>query len=292
MKIAVILVNYNGLNDTLACLASLEKSVLPIQPIVVDNASKYDEGSSISSKFPNTIVIKTDINKGFSGGNNIAIKYALENNFDYICLLNNDTEVSPNLFEKMLLKCDENTLIAPLIYYYNKPDIIWSAGGDILPNKGNVGHRYIDTKENITNDYECTFATGCCWFAHRNLFKEIGLLSEEYFMYCEDTDYCLRLLQKKKKILFVHDAILWHKVSSSSGGEMSPFSVYYMTRNRFYILNKFPDSFAYTALPYTLFSRIIRIFQYAITGNIVWKSMIKGICDYYKGVKGKADRVA
>lgn len=291
MKIVVILVNYNGLDDTLACLASISKSVIPVQVIVVDNASNIDEGNIITSRFPNTIVLKSAKNLGFSGGNNLAIEYALKNNFEYICLLNNDTEIDASLFARMLAKCDENTLVAPLIYYYSQPTVIWSAGGDILKYKGNAVHRYINKSKILKEDYECTFATGCCWFAHRKFFEEVGFLDESYFMYCEDTDYCLRLLKQGKKILFVHDAVLWHKVSSSSGGDMSPFSVYYITRNRFYNLQRFPEYFSWTALPFTFISRLIRICQYFIKGNSVWKSIMKGMLDYNKGIKGKAEKI-
>lgn len=91
--------------------------------------------------------------------------------------------------------------------------------------------------------------------------KKVGLLDERYFMYCEDTDFCIRLCQNKVKIKYIPSAKLWHKVSSSTGGSDSAFSTYYITRNRIAYLKKYGKFFHVTAYPFSLLTRYIRMGQ-------------------------------
>ena len=99
MKIAVVLVNYNGLSDTLDCIDSLYKSTVPLKVIVIDNASKDDETYFVSQKYPDVKVFRQEENLGFAGGNNIGIRWALDNGYEYIALLNNDTVIDSTLFK-------------------------------------------------------------------------------------------------------------------------------------------------------------------------------------------------
>ena len=194
------------------------------------------------------------------------------------------------MVEYLLLNCNENTITVPKMYYYNNPNLIWYGGGKINRFTGNSTHLFKD--KNDINDYSnrlVTFCTGCCMMISAKTFKRYGLLPEDYFMYCEDTDFSINALMNGIKLLYVPKAKLWHKVSASTGGDESEFSIYYMTRNRILYIKKYHKYFFATALPFTIATRIIRMFQLILkrkkTSSAFWKGIVDGIC----GVKGKID---
>lgn len=292
-KLAIILVNYNGMQDTIDCIQSILNSKnmdFNFSIIVVDNNSKLDDLSSIERSYPSVIGIKNTENLGFSGANNIGIQYALKQNYEYIMLLNNDTIVDENMIDILMKECVKNTIVAPLMLYYDDPNKIWYAGGKISRVTGNNYHlemgKYI--KDISLEKKECTFITGCCMFAHSSTFETIGLLNDEYFMYCEDTEFCIRATLKKCKMIFVPDAKLWHKISSSSGGSFSPFSIYYCTRNRLKYVQEYKKYFYVSAFPFSYISRIIRMYQYWFKkDDIRYSAFQRGIEDFNKKRMGK-----
>ena len=288
-KVAIIIVNYNGLNDTCACIQSIPKKD-NYKIIVVDNASKTDEVKIIKNKFEYVHVISSDSNLGFAGGNNLGIKYALENDYDYIMLLNNDTVIEKKMIDELLKYADNNNITVPKMCYYSNPDTVWYAGGYIDKIKGLAIHYgYKMNEEKFNERVKCNFATGCCMLIHKSIFKKIGLLDEKYFMYCEDTDFSIRLDQNKIAILYVPTAKLLHKVSVSTGGENSPMSIYYGTRNRFIYLKQYKKYFCFTAYIYTYVTRYIKILVNIMKRNNNYRIYLQAINDYKKGIVGKKD---
>jgi len=289
-KIAIVLVNYNGYADTFRAITSLSESSANVDIIIVDNASSNDDFSRFIKDFPKIIVLLNHENLGFAGGNNIGVKYALEHMYNYIILLNNDTIVDRNMIEILANAADENTVTAPLMMLYDEPNIVWYGGGDINRKTGNAQHRYMGNVKPIKlQTVECSFISGCCMCIHHSVFKQIGLLDESYFLYCEDTEFCLRLNQSDIKMLFVPDAVLWHKVSSSTGGDSSYLSIYYMTRNRLKYIKNYPKEFSRFAYYFTVISRIIRMIQCIFKCSKNWKAFAHGLVDGIKGVEGKVD---
>lgn len=246
MNIAVVIVNYNGLADTLECIESVKKSSISTQIFVVDNASKNDEIKTIEKCFPEVKTIRSDHNLGFAGGNNIAIRSALENGFDYVMLLNNDTIIDVNMVAKMLDVVNHNTVVLPNMYYFTSPKELWFGGGVIRKVRGKVSH--LQRTDSVP--YEINFATGCCFLAHRSIFEKVGYLCEDYFMYCEDVDFSIRLIQAGVKIKVQPNAKLWHKVAKSSAQDGSAFRIYYNTRNRLLVARKFRSFFSIMTIPY------------------------------------------
>ena len=135
---------------------------------------------------------------------------------------------------------------------------------------------------------KCTFVTGCCVMVKAETFRKVGLLEEDYFMYCEDTDFCIRLQQADIGITYVPAAKLCHKVSASTGGSESPFSTYYMTRNRLNYIKKYKDYFATEAYLFSLASREIRMLQ--SKDEAVKQAFKDGISDHRKGVSGRSGK--
>lgn len=288
-KIAVILVNYNGIKDTIECIESIKESdcYKDITIVVVDNASKNNEAEEIRRKFNDVVAIRSPDNGGFSEGNNFGIRYALDKGAEYITLLNNDTIVDKKMISTLMSRCQSDVVTAPQMLYYDEPNKTWYGGGRIDYWTGNAKHDYMNQIDSPMTERTVTFATGCCMMIGATTLHKVGLLDESYFMYCEDTDFCIRLGQQAIKIKFVPTAKLWHKVSSSTGGSDSTFSTYYMTRNRLNYIKKYKKQFHITAYPFTLMSRYIRMWQ--CKDETKRKAYRDAICDAKMGKIGRTE---
>ena len=290
LKIFVILINYKNAKLTIDCIDSIYKANNEVRIVVVDNNSEDDSVIRIRDKFDDIIIIESKTNLGFSGGNNLGIKYALNNSADIIMLLNNDTIVDKNIFNNFILHNDGNSVLVPKIYFFGT-DILWYAGGTVSKITGNAVHYGYNKKDDIKycENKFVNFATGCCVWIPRGAFEKIGYMDEEYFLYFEDVDYSLKMNLNSISIKYISPAVVWHKVSSSSGGNTSKLSNYYNTRNRLMCIDIYSSYFYTTAFWYSVITRYIRIFQKQLKGDISWKSIRKGIHDYKKGISGKVD---
>lgn len=245
IKVFIVLLNYNGYKDTLKCIDSINNKENEFNDniIVVDNNST-DNSKNILEKDKRIHFIETNENGGFAKGNNIGIKYAIENNAQYIILLNNDTEIEENAISILVQAAEKDSsvgIVGSRIMYFDNKELINYCGGKIDWLKGatiheNYKRKYIDKGIN----YKYTeFITGCCMLIKREVIEKIGYLPEEYFMYYEDTDYCVKAKENGYKLGLCEDSVIYHKVSVSSGGENSPFSIKWGNRNRLVFINKY-----------------------------------------------------
>lgn len=277
----IILLNYKGYKDTTDCIKSLKKiNYKHYKIIVVDNQSCDGSFERIIKENPDVITLLAPSNNGFSAGNNIGIRYALENGADYVLLLNNDTVVDRDFLDIMMCHADDNTAVTPSIYYYSYPQEIWYAAGYINYNRCTVGNR--DDKESKYVDY----ASGCCVLLSSKLIKKIGLWAEEYFMYYEDMDYSLRIIRSGMRIYYANKAVVYHKVGRTSG-RGSRLNIYYNVRNRFYVINKY--KFSKTCFLYAFFTRIVRGIH-GLLLNTNDKVCFVAMFDYCKGIMYKNNR--
>lgn len=240
MKLAVILVNYNGKQYNEACIESLlrQRGSYEIKIIVADNGSQDDSMQIIQERYGEDSRIETIFlgdNYGFSYANNVGIRRAEEWEADYVLLLNNDTEVHEDLLTELLAcaKRHPHSMIAPKIYYSERKDVLWSAGGEVSPFVRKVRHIGLNQKDTGQFDKErrIGFATGCCLLLPREIIDKAGLLDERFFLYYEDTEYCFRLRDMGIEIWYCPQARLYHKVGASSKGADSPLCAYYIARN-------------------------------------------------------------
>lgn len=246
-QVTVIIVNWNGWEDTIECLESLFQINYPkYQIIVVDNHSQDDSVKRIKeyAKKRKLIIILNDENYGFAEGNNIGIKYAQENfNPDYILLLNNDTVVDKDFLNE-LVNAGENDdtigILGPKIYFYDAPNVIWSAGCKIswkLARGIQIGSGELDQGQ-YDEQKEVEYVSGSAFLIKTNAIKKIGLMDKNYFLYFEESDWTLRANQAGYKSLYVPSAKIWHKISRSGGGISKPIGLYYITRNRWIFMKK------------------------------------------------------
>lgn len=227
----IVIVNWNGRADTLECLASLGNATLPnVQTVVVDNGSEDGSAAAIRDAYPRVTVIEAGRNLRFAGGNNAGIRHALDRGAAQILLLNNDTTVAPDFLEHLtgsLNGTPGTGVVAPKVFYYSSPGVIWYAGGEISFWTGTMRHAGIRQSDGprFGTVTDTAYASGCCFLALRKVFEEIGLLDETFFMYTEDADWCLRARTAGYRILFEPRAHVWHKVSVSAGGHLSAFKL-------------------------------------------------------------------
>ncbi len=258
-KVFIVILNWNGGKDTLECLDSLLHCYITVKQnrieiVVVDNGSTdgsveelKNKNTEINNKFA---IIENKKNLGFAEGNNVGIKYALENGADYIFLLNNDTLANQNLVDKLLeaMENDKSIGIAgPKIYFapgyefhkdrYKNEDkgkVLWYAGGIIDWKNIYASHKGVDEVDHGQHDElsETDFVTGCAMMLKREVFERIGLFDKRYFLYWEDNDFCQRAKRAGFKVVYVPQASMWHKNASSSDKPGSTTHQYYQTRNR------------------------------------------------------------
>jgi hypothetical protein len=225
-SVNIFVLNWNGRDLTLDCLASLEKVTYSnANVIVIDNGSTDDSVVSIKEQYPETDIIEFPANLGFAGGNNAGFQ-STTNKADYTIFLNNDTIVDSNFVEPLINELETKSNIkqtAPKIYYADKPETIWFAGGIVNLWTGMI--RHIGIRKKDSHDYSknrvIDYATGCCVCMRTEEFESIGMFDESFPIYAEDVDLSLRFKKRGGSIVFIHESRVWHKVSASLGGEFS-----------------------------------------------------------------------
>ena len=286
VRVAIILVNWNGYEFTRACLDSLGKVDFPdFQVILVDNASENPEGKRLKEEFPEIVLVENTANLGFSGGNNVGIRKALDLGFSYMLLLNNDTEVEPDFLEKMVQQISGNPAIGvvqPLICFLGEKEKIWSAGGKwnrLLGRAITRGDREM-LDAYLPKAGELDWATGCCMLLSREAVTKAGLLHEQYFAYFEDVEWSLRIRKSGYKIQLEPSAKVYHEASASSKqkhdeGTLSPRVFFWHVRNQFYLIRKQGSLLGY---PYHLSRFLLWMGYFLLRGRFKkLKSVARGI---------------
>jgi hypothetical protein len=242
-KVSIIILNWNGLEDTIECLESLKKITYPnYEVIVVDNGSEGNDVEVLREKFDDWVhLIGNDRNYGFAEGSNIGMRYALANlNPNYILLLNNDTVVDPDFLTELVKAAESDVkigIVGPKTYSYGEPNKISYAGAKV--DWWNVGAPAINEIDVGQFDElrEVDYVLGFALLIKRIVIEKIGLLYLGYFAYFEETEWCVKCKKVGYKVVYVPSARLWHKLSSTVG-KIDGFNLYYMTRNRFVFMKR------------------------------------------------------
>jgi len=247
-KVSIIILNWNGKEDTIECLESLKNISYPnYEIILVDNGSTDGSVKYFEENYPEIEMIENGENLGFAEGNNVAIEYILNSiNSEYILLLNNDTIVKDNFIENLVNTAEKDNQIGiygPKMLFWDfkgRKDVIWYAGGKADLSRGKIYHHKIGEIDyfNENEPKEVDFISGCCMLIKRDVFEKIGLLDPIYFAYCEDIDFCLRAKKSNFKVIYVPTSIIWHKVSASTKGKFSSKKAYLKYRNTLFLVRK------------------------------------------------------
>jgi GT2 family glycosyltransferase len=288
-RVSIIILNWNGLEDTVECLESLKKITYPdYEVIVVDNGSEGNDVQVLKKRFADYIyLIENDRNYGFAVGANIGIRYALNNSHpDYFLLLNNDTVVAPDFLNEMVKVVESDSLIGIAgckNYLYSHPQRFWLAWVRINLWKGQtpwVGADELDQGQyDNVNEVVCVPAS-CC-LIKRDLIEKLGTFDESYITYWEDIDYCVRAKKLGFKIAFVAKAKIWHKVGRT-GEKVPELHRYYSAKNMFKFMKKHAAKIQYCCFLLYFFG--LR-FWFTIAVLLIYHRELKGLQYFLKGVK-------
>lgn len=242
-SISVITVNFNHHYVTEELLCSIfKKNTYPnIEIIVVDNGSTENPVPEWNKKYPGVTFIRSDINLGFAGGNNAGIKAAKG---DYLFLVNNDTEFTEGLTEKLAETLDQHPdagIVSPKIRYFHSPDILQYAGFTPM-NYYTARNRCVGQFEKDTGQYdhltgETGFAHGAAMMVRKEAIEKAGKMSENFFLYYEEMDWSEHIKRAGYTIRINMQALIYHKESVSVGSK-SALKEYFMNRNRILFIRR------------------------------------------------------
>jgi GT2 family glycosyltransferase len=278
----IIVVNWNQKDVTLECLESLSGLHYPnYQIVVVDNNSQDGSTQAINDRFPRVEQIYHKENRGSTAGYNAGFRRALSAMADYVLLINNDTYIDPLALDCLVEACEPEDigLTGPLIYFADYPDKIWSAGAMrsslTLELKGNHGRG-----KKFSEIIERDFLTSCALLFKRSVLERVGLMDEDFFVYQEENDYCLRVKRAGFRLLLVPQAKVWHRVSLTSGGSDSPGERYWMAKNTMIYFRKHARTWQWLfILPW----RMGNAFKTSI--RLTWKRNWKALSAYWNGLR-------
>lgn len=235
-EISIITINYNGLLDTIELCNSLEKYVMSItyELIVVDNGSQKNEAAELHSLFPWITPIRSEINLGFSGGNNLGICHARGK---YILLLNNDTYICDDTLchlKESLANNSQMAAVSPKIRFAFPPQHIQFAGYTPL-TKITLRNNSIGFNEPDKGQYDIPNKTpivhGAAMMLKREVIDKVGFMPEIYFLYYEELDWCTKMTDAGYILGYEPRCTVFHKESQSTG-QLSPLRTFFLTRNR------------------------------------------------------------
>ncbi len=292
-KVEIVILNWNGWEDTIECLESLKNNdYTEYTVVVVDNASSGNDVQILRERFGDEItIIENDRNYGFPEGCNIGLRHALQGDSDYILLLNNDTTVDPQFLVELVKIAEQDPevgIVGSKILYYHAPNRIQAAGGRIIWLIGYIG-QYGKQEDHGQYDgvFERDYVFGTSLLLSRALIEKVGLMDPFYFFGVEEYDYCTRARRAGFKVVYTSASRVWHKVGASRAK-----------------LNEYPETFdlikksaglkeyryyyklfsTYCPLVLNIFSFLSYIFLSSMAGQLVvltlrgdWKSIRQGI---------------
>jgi GT2 family glycosyltransferase len=235
----LIVLSWNGREDTLACLRSLQELRDADTAIVcVDNGSTDGSAEAVRDQQPDVDLVENGRNLGFSGGNNAGIRHALQRGAQWVVLVNNDAVLAADAIDRLRAAATARPaagMLAGKLFFDDPPDRIWFAGQRFWPALGYSGRPrgYGRSDEpRYRRPGPTDRAVGAFMAVSRTVIEQIGLLDDELFAYGEDIDWSLRAREAGFELWFVPDAVAWHRVSGSTGGERaSTHALYYGVRN-------------------------------------------------------------
>jgi GT2 family glycosyltransferase len=241
LVISVIL-NTNRRIDTLECLDSLLRNSYPNQKVVVlDNHSTDGSIPAICEAYPDVQIIELEKNLGYAGNNNVGIKAALEQGAEWVLVLNEDIILDSECVRELVEVGEQDRqigILGPLIYHYNEPRVIQSAGGLLgrYWQSIHLGKNELDRGQ-YHLPHAVEWISGCAILVRRAAIEQAGMLDKDYFIYWEETEWCIRIGRAGWKIVNVPQARIWHK-GVQRNYEPKPSFTYYATRNHLLTLAK------------------------------------------------------
>ncbi len=221
-SVAVIVLNWNGTEDTLECLSSLAALDYPrCEIVVVDNGSCPSPRQRITAAWPSVTYLETGLNLGYAGGNNVGIRYALGRGRDYVFVLNNDTIVERDVLSRVVAVAEADLRIGVLgikVMSWEQPDQVWVAYGQVTYRQGLVRLIGYLSPDTFNEQKDVDWVPGTAMLLSRRALETVGLFDEEFFAYHEDVDWCTAARKQGFRVVYAPVARVYHKGHRSSGG--------------------------------------------------------------------------
>ncbi|MBC7914396.1 MAG: glycosyltransferase family 2 protein [Pyrinomonadaceae bacterium] len=242
-KVSVITVNFNqaGVTEELLHSISLYNHYPDIEIIVVDNGSTINPVTEWISKYPHVMFIRSDVNLGFAGGNNLGIRKAQG---DYLFLINNDTEITEGLIDKLATVLDTHAqigMISPKIIFFSEPNTLQYVGFTPMnfytARNTCIGYMEQDQGQYDNPAGETGFIHGAAMMVRKTAIEKVGLMAESFFLYYEEMDWCERVKRAGYEIWVEPNALIYHK-ESVSVGKKSALKEFFMNRNRILFIRR------------------------------------------------------
>jgi hypothetical protein len=292
--VTCVILNTNRRDDTLECIESvLGGSHRHVRVIVLDCQSVDGSVEAIRTRFPQVRVIELTENRGYAGNNNVGIRLALEDSADWVFVLNEDTVLAPDCIARLVEAGERSPrigIVGPLVYHHDEPTVIQSAGGRMSRRweESHIGQNEPDTGR-FREPRLVDWISGCAILVRPAVIEEVGGLDERYFIYWEETEWCLRAKRAAWQIVHVPGAHVWHK-GVQRDYRPRPSVTYYSTRNRLLTLWK---HHAPIAARLTAWGQILRtLASWSLRPK--WRdkrdhrdAMWQGVRDYWRGRWGR-----
>lgn len=293
-SIAIIIVNWNGADDTISCLHSLVRiGYSHLRLYVVDNASTDGSPARIRAAHADAHMqlLVAPVNLGYAGGVNLGVARALADGADYLWVLNNDVSADPDIVGHLLeaARDTEPAILSPKILYRARPTELWWAGGGI---DRRLKSYHIGIGERDAGQHEVIraidWATGCSLFFSAATARRIGPMDERYFLYLEDVDWSLRARARGVPIVYVPAARLYHDVSHSTARLQSGHVWYYSWRNYYLLVLEHGHWWQRLRAATDLMSRFVKIglryaFFPAYRHDAYYHARTRGLIDFVRG---------
>jgi GT2 family glycosyltransferase len=291
-SVAVIVLNWNGTDDTIECLRSLMRvDYSRCEIVVVDNGSRESPRDRIAAEFPSVTYLQTARNLGYAGGNNVGIRHALARGHDYVFVLNNDTTVEPDFLTQAVAVAESDPSIGVVgvkILAWDRPGRVWVAYGRVTYRQSLIRLVGYYGRDDGTYDEQCDveWIPGTAMLFPRRALERVGLFDETFFAYHEDVDWCTLAREQGLRVVFTPRARIRHKGHRSSGGKgyVTPRQ-YLAGRNMVLFVRK--HARWYQALRFLAFQLGTLPFQYLrrrLTGEqhgVILK--VRGMLDAWRG---------
>lgn len=290
----IVILNTNRRDDTLACLESLTKNTYKnLKIIVLDNNSTDGSVEAIHASYPELQIIDLATNQGYAGNNNVGIEESVKHGADWIMVLNEDTILDQHCLAELVKvgESDPNIgIVGPMVYHYDEPEVIQSAGG-MLGKYWQSQHlgQNEDDQGQFQNPHPVEWISGCAILVRRTAIEQVGMLDAGFFIYWEETEWCIRVARGGWKIIHVPQARIWHK-GVQRNYQPKPSFTYYGTRNHLITLSK------HRAPVHVRFYNWFQIIRTLVSWSVKpkWKHKLEhrnalwmGVLDFLKGHRGQ-----
>jgi GT2 family glycosyltransferase len=288
-RIGIVLLTTNAVADTTSCIDSLRKITYSNYVIIVaDNASTDGTEERLRTGCPDVEFIQLGRNAGFAAGNNVGIRKALERGSEYVLLLNNDTIVEPNFLEPLVAALEQDPAAAcstGTVCFFPETGHLWYAGGDLVWWRASGFARHYNgpvTRVAGEKTQPVTFVSGCLMLVRRSIFEQLGLLEEKTFLYCEDTEFSLRVASAGHTMLYVPESKIYHKTEHRN---QTPFSLYYVVRNRLLVADLGLNGMKRViAKAYLIGTTLVKMVVWRVRRGDLFQAAKMGLDDYRRGV--------